>query len=155
MAAPHVLAEYERTQILRQVVAAKVHSQTKRETTATGAIATWSSRPTFPCVRKWGTTWAEVAWADWVTNPSMIVTSVVMSVLTCGLYLPWWFVRTLKKPPLSLVSIDEYGQESWTSHRISIGQRVLTGVIFILILCWLATVPPFFQFLSSLGETTR
>jgi hypothetical protein len=152
MTAPHVLAEYERTQILRQVVAAKVHSQTSVEFQSTGVSGTWSTRHTFPAVREWGTTWAEVAWANWVTNPSIIVANVVYTLFSCGLYLPWWFVRTLKKPPLSRVSIDEYGRESWMPHRIGIGQRVLTGVIFILILWWLGTVP---QFLTSLGAMTR
>ena len=73
MPGQRVLAEYERTQILRQVVAAKVHSQTSVEFQSTGVRGTWSTRHTFPAVREWGSTWAEVAWADWVTNPSMIV----------------------------------------------------------------------------------
>jgi hypothetical protein len=77
----------------------------------------------------------------------------LLSVLTCGLYLPWWFVRTFKKPPLYRVAIDEYGTESWTQHPISVAQRIQCVVGLVALLWWLGVfVPQAMQVLSAFGH---
>jgi hypothetical protein len=132
---PRKLSEPERSQILRDVVATKVTSQggVFGQVSSSGMI---SMRRTGPFVREWGATSAEVAFGNWLTHPAVIVLNTMSSLFTCGLYLPWWFFRTFKKPPLSTLSIDEYGHEHWEQHAISQGQKILRVVLLVVMVLW-------------------
>lgn len=151
MTEPRLLSEPERSQILRQVVNVKINSQSGTDTTVetTGSVfntgqgfnpmratSTVTSRSTGPRVLKWGDTWAIVGFGNWLTHPAKIGIDALFSVLTCGLYLPWWFYCTFKKPPLYTLAIDEYGRESWTQHEIPPGQRVLRWVVLGVLVVW-------------------
>jgi len=131
------LGDAERNQILRQVVDSKVIGQQGiygRVDNVTGRV---SMRRTGPGVREWGDTWAEIYTDNWLTHPALVVAHVLVAVCTCGFYLPWWFYRTFKKPPLYRISIDEYGYERWTQHDISLAQKVQRYVVLV-VLCWWA-----------------
>ncbi|OCB31421.1 hypothetical protein A5675_26510 [Mycobacterium malmoense] len=146
-----MLSEVERSQILRQVIDTKVNSQagTITEIHTTGSVlntggfsspmsatSTVTSRRTGPRVLTWGNTWAIVGFGNWLTHPAVIALGALLSIFTCGLYLPWWFYRTFKKPPLYTLVIDEYGRESWTQHEIPRGQRVLRWVLLGVLIVW-------------------
>jgi hypothetical protein len=135
---PRVLSVPERGEILRQVVDAKVTSQrgVYGRVDSTGHIFV---RTHGPLVRVWGDTWAEVALGNWLTHPAVIAKDFVFTTLTCGLYMWWWLFQTFKKPPLYLLSIDEYGHEHWSQHEISQGQKILRYVLLavpVLVTLW-------------------
>lgn len=136
---PRLLSEAERNEILRSVVYSKVTSQQRQY----GHYDAWGTfqfqRWTGPGVLAWGDTWAEVFTGNWTTHGAVIVRDLVFTTLTCGLYLPFWFFRTFKKPPLYRISIDEYGYESWTQHDVSQGQKVVRWVllaVMVLVALW-------------------
>ena len=49
-----------------------------------------------------------------VTYPPRILLGVWCSVLTFGIYLPFWFIARLRKPKIDTVTIDEYGNQRRT-----------------------------------------
>lgn len=151
MTAPRVLSEVERSQILRQVIDTKVISQqgTATQINTTGyvtnvggmvnpvsATSSVTSRRTGPFVKQWGTTWAVVAYGNWLWHPAVIVMRAMVSFFTCGLYLPWWFYLTFKKPPLYTLAINEFGYESWMQHPIPQAQLILRYVLLAALVLW-------------------
>jgi hypothetical protein len=132
---PRVLTELERSQILRQVVDTKVLGQGGLYGHI-GPGGTVTARRIGPDIRKWGNTWAEVFYGNWLTHPGVIVLNVVLSIVSCGLYLPYWIYRTFKKPPLYTLSIDEYGREHWVQHEITQAQKIQRWVVLAVLLWW-------------------
>lgn len=74
---------------------------------------------------------------------------VIFSILTCGLYLPWWFYRTFKKPPLYTLSIDEHGYEHWEQHEISQAQKIQRWVLLVVLVWWVWQV---MRLLAAYGQ---
>jgi hypothetical protein len=145
---PRVLSEPERSEILRQVIATKVNSQGGLYGhVGAGGIVT--ARRTGPFVRKWGNTWAEVAFGNWRTHPAVIALHVLFSIMTCGFYLPRWFYRKFKKPPIQTLSIDEHGYEHWVQHEISQGQNIQRWVLLVVLVWWLWQI---MQLLNAYGQ---
>lgn len=94
MTAPRLLSEVERSQILRQVIDTKVISQqgTATQVNTTGYVtylggmvnpvsttSSVTSRRTGPFVKQWGTTWAVVAFGNWLWHPAVIAMRAVVS----------------------------------------------------------------------------
>ncbi len=64
----------------------------------------------------------------------------MLSVITCGLFGLYWFAKTLRKPQVQTVYIDEYGNQVWDNKEISPAQRVLSVVVGIALLIWFISV---------------
>ncbi|WP_163719244.1 hypothetical protein [Mycobacterium bourgelatii] len=69
--------------------------------------------------------------------------SLVMSVVTCGFWLPVWLFQTLRKPQVETLFIDEYGNQHWEDKKISTAQRVWTVIVIFLILYWIVQLSDF------------
>jgi hypothetical protein len=75
---------------------------------------------------------AEMQWGKWITDPTMVVLLAVLSFVTCGFFLPIWFIWSLRPNKFhQTISIDEYGLEHWGLAPISPAQRVLSVAIAI------------------------
>jgi hypothetical protein len=79
-------------------------------------------------------------WAPPHTYPGRILADVFCSFLTCGIYLPFWFMGTLYRPKVDTVTVDEYGNQQWRRATISSAQRVLSVVVGVLALLWIFSV---------------
>lgn len=131
------LSEAERNQILNTTIASLMAESGYRGTvnTSTGRV---TLRRTGPAVTNRGSTWAEVEYQPPLTQPALIGLYVMFTMFTCGLFLPWWFYRTFKPPKVWTLSIDESGDQGWTQHEISQGQRILRWVLLVPIVAFLA-----------------
>jgi hypothetical protein len=77
-------------------------------------------------LRRKGTTSAGIWYGTPWTHPAYILLHILFTVLTCGLYLPWWFYKIFKKPRVYTLAIDEYGNERRTQAG-SAGHRRFSG----------------------------
>jgi hypothetical protein len=67
-------------------------------------------RSTFSAVMTWGKT---------LTSPIIIVLLAVLSVVTCGFFLPLWLLWTLRRNRfVQTIFIDEYGLQHWDTAPI-------------------------------------
>lgn len=155
-----VLTEAERGYVLRQVVEDQVNAkqQTIMVTHTTGYVgmtggmtATSVSTPqtTGPKVMQWGNTWASVAFGNWVTHPAVFMLYTLVSVFTCGFFLPFFFYKTFKRPPLYLLSIDEYGRATWTQRETPKAQIVIRWVVGGALFIWAIML---LNVIGSLGQ---
>jgi hypothetical protein len=62
----------------------------------------------------------------------------VLSFVTCGLFLPFWLVWSLRRNRfVQTIFIDEDGLQHWDLAPIPQAQRLLSGAIFIGIIWWI------------------
>jgi hypothetical protein len=130
---PGRLTEAERNQILNGAITAL----TGGVVVGTDAYGNPFARRTGPHIRRQGTTWAEIWYEGPWTHPGLILLHAILAVLTCGLYLPWWFYKTFKKPGVYTLAIDEYGNQSRTQATIGVAQRVQCVIVGIVMIWWL------------------
>lgn len=125
------LSEAERTQILDNALTSRVRP----------VITIWDGRvrSSGPRISRSNTS-AEIEWVTPVTHPAVIVMDAMLSVITCGLFGLYWFAKTLRKPQVQTVYIDEYGNQVWDNKEISPAQRVLSVVVGIALLIWFISV---------------
>jgi hypothetical protein len=72
-----------------------------------------------------------------VTHAGRFCWELILAFLTCGIYLPFWFIATLRTPRVDTVTIDEYGNQQWRQATISSAQRVISVVVGVLLLLWI------------------
>jgi hypothetical protein len=125
------LSQAERTQILDVALMS-------RAPRSVGIIG-GRIRNTGPRIRRSATS-AEVSWAMPVTHPGRFCWELILSFLTCGIYLPFWFIATLGRPKVDTVTIDEYGNQQWRQATTSSAQRVISVVVGALVLLWIYLV---------------
>jgi hypothetical protein len=81
---------------------------------------------------------AQMVWGKTVTSPIIVVLSTVLSFVTCGLFLPFWLIWTLRPNKFNqTVSIDENGLQHWGIAPIPQAQRLLSGAVAIGIVLWI------------------
>jgi hypothetical protein len=81
---------------------------------------------------------AEMVWGKTLTSPLIIVLFSVLSFVTCGLFLPIWFYRTLRPNKFAqTIFIDENGLQNWGIASIPQSQRVLSVLVLIGIVLWI------------------
>ncbi|MFI5506860.1 hypothetical protein ACIA48_05270 [Mycobacterium sp. NPDC051804] len=129
------LSEAERSHILASEIASLPGGLYGTVDHVSGNI---SIRNSGPVVTKRGRTWAEVTYDTPLTHPAYIMLQILFSVLTCGLYIPWWFYKTFKRPGVWTLSIDEDGAADWTQHEITGGQRVQRYLLLAVLIAFLA-----------------
>jgi hypothetical protein len=72
-----------------------------------------------------------------LTSPLIIVLFSVLSFVTCGLFLPIWFYRTLRPNKFAqTIFMDENGLQNWGLAPIPQSQRVLSVLVLIGIVWW-------------------
>jgi hypothetical protein len=108
------LSEAERNQILDAAITSRVRGS--------GTLVSRSA------------TSAQITWRAEVTDPRYIMLCTILSVCSCGLFILYWFPITLRRPGVSTVFVDEYGNQRWDQKEISPAQRVLSVIVFIPIL---------------------
>ena len=130
------LTEAERNHILNGAIASRIGGGGLVGTidTSTGHV---SLRRTGPIVRKRSTTWAEIWYSTPMTHWARFLLNVVYCLLTCGCFLPFWFVWSFKAPKTGVLSVDEYGNQAWTPSKVSAVQRVMCVALAVVTVWWL------------------
>jgi hypothetical protein len=150
----HSLSDAERNQILDQAIAARLGGGGYvGSVDASGQV---SLRRTGPVVWKRSRTWAEI----WSTNPMTHWTGAAMNVmaslLTCGLFLPFWFWSSFKAPKNNgVLAVDEHGNQSWTPNGITSAQKIIRWVVFVVMLVWFSTALYVIGEINSPAPPTR
>jgi hypothetical protein len=81
---------------------------------------------------------AEMQWGKWITDPLIVVLLAVLSVVTCGFFLPFWFIWTLRPNKFhQTIFIDEDGLQHWGIAPIPQAQRVLSVAVAIATVWWI------------------
>jgi hypothetical protein len=93
-------------------------------------------RNTGPKIKRSATS-AQVSWAMPVTHPGRFIWELILAFLTCGIYLPFWFIATLRGPKVDTVTIDEYGNQQWRRETTSPAQRVVSVLVAVLLVLWI------------------
>ncbi|BBZ43692.1 hypothetical protein MPRM_09730 [Mycobacterium parmense] len=66
--------------------------------------------------------------------------ALVLTCISCGLYLPFWWWALRKKPPVYTVSVDRQGEISSVQHEITQRQRIIKWVVMALLVAYVCTV---------------
>jgi hypothetical protein len=82
-------------------------------------------------------------------HPAYIVLHLLFTVMTCGIYLPFWWWGLRKKPKVYTVAVDEHGNITHTQHGISVAQRIQRWVVLAVLLWWAYQVMVFINGLQS------
>lgn len=109
-------------------------------------------RNTGPRIKRSATS-AEVSRAMPVTHPGRFCWELILAFLTCGIYLPFWFIATLRRPRVEAVTIDEYGNQHWRQATISSAQRLISIVVGVLLLLWIYAVIQVFDAIQAADQS--
>lgn len=134
-AGPARLSDAERARILTQELAFLTAPTGGRGTVGPGGQVTFYN--TGPKLKERGrfsaVVWTGTDYAHW----AYILLHALFAVMTCGLYLPFWWWGLRKKPKVYTVAVDEYGNITRTQHEISTAQRIQRWVVLAVTLWWL------------------
>jgi hypothetical protein len=73
----------------------------------------------------------------YATFPTTVVKFAVLSVFSCGLFLPLWVFVLYKKPPVFTWTVDEYGAVTTTQNEIGKTQRIHRWIVLGITALWL------------------
>jgi hypothetical protein len=115
----------ERNRILDQAISSRDRPVISGNLDASGAFTSPTSQSTArPPRPKW--------YGKTLTSPLIIVLFSVLSFVTCGLFLPIWFYRTLRPNKFAqTIFMDENGLQNWGMAPIPQSQRVLSVLVLI------------------------
>jgi hypothetical protein len=117
-------SEAERAQILTQELAFLTQPTSYTGTVGPGGTVSLGARG--PKIKQRGKLSAVVWTGMDYAHPAYIALHAFFTVMTCGLYLPFWWWGLRKKPQVYTVAVDEHGNITRTQHEISLA-RDLSG----------------------------
>jgi hypothetical protein len=134
-AGPQQLSDVERAQLLTQELA--FLTQPTSYTGTVGPTGTVSLGARGPKIKQRGK-FSAVVWTGMdYAHPAYFVLHLLFTVMTCGIYLPFWWWGLRKKPKVYTVAVDEQGNITHTQHEISMAQRIQRWVVLVVMVWWL------------------
>lgn len=128
-------SDAERSRILTQELTFLTQPTSYTGRVGPGGVVTLGARG--PKIKKRGQFSAVVWTGTDYAHPAYIVLHIMTSLLTCGLYLPFWWWGLRKKPQVYTVAVDEQGNITRTQHDISMAQRIQRWIVLVVMIWWL------------------
>ncbi|MDT7765248.1 MAG: hypothetical protein QOC63_4668 [Mycobacterium sp.] len=129
---PHRLSEIERNRILDQAINSRDRPVISGN--LNGIIGIHEPKITIDR----STVSAEMLWGKTLSSPLIVVLLAVLSLVTCGFFLPIWLILTLRPNRYAqTIFIDEHGLQNWGIAPIPQSQRVVSVLVLIGIVFWI------------------